>query len=96
VNEYSEVTQLRTQIAIIESQLDHQTASLRQQITLLRQMNKNLEMDNDRQSMLIAKLSEARDSKTIIEKFEKANKKKNRPDPIGGLGPTEDLPGYDG
>lgn len=96
MSEYSEVTQLRTQIAILESQLDHQTTSLRQQLTLSRQINKNLEMDNDRQALLIAKLSEARDSQVIIEKFNKTVKKKKRPDPIGGLGPTEDLPGYDG
>ena len=34
-------------------------------------------------------------NKEIVTKVEKTYKKK-KPDPIGGLGPTEDLPGYDG
>ena len=45
MNEYSEVSQLRTQIAILESQLDHQTSSLRQQLELQTQINKHLTLE---------------------------------------------------
>ena len=95
MKEYSEVSQLRTQIAILESQLDHQTSSLRQQLELQNQINKHLTLDNNRQAMLIRKLSEVESNKEIVTKVEKTYKKK-KPDPIGGLGPTENVPGYDG
>ena len=95
MNEYSEVSQLRTQIAILESQLDHQTSTLRTRIELLNGLNTTLTLDNTRQAVLITKLSQSSSGKEIVKKAEK-DWKEPKTEPKGGLGPIDSIPGNDG
>lgn len=95
MNEYSEVSQLRTQIAILESQLDHQTSTLRTRIELLNGLNTTLTLDNTRQAVLITTLSQSSSGKEIVKKAEK-DWKEPKTEPKGGLGPIDSIPGNDG